>query len=135
MNNLYPTKGLDKFRFVEMSDMYLLGGTYLGSVPFGRTYTSRRKLHIACDDFFMLRIKSHLALISLLLLSAKSPARLACSLASALTTARFRYQLFAVFTRVQLRPPKTRNIFFIAHRQKAGIRKDARFLVPRLRRG
>ena len=29
----------------------------------------RRKLHIACDDFFMLRIKSHLALIPLLLLS------------------------------------------------------------------
>ena len=36
----------------------------------------------------MLRIKSHLALISLLRLSAKSPARLACSLASAHTTAR-----------------------------------------------
>ena len=44
---------------------------------------------------FMLRIKSHLALISLLLLSAKSPARLACSLASALTTPPLRYQSLA----------------------------------------
>ena len=70
----------------------------------------------------MLRIKSHLALISLLLLSAKSPARLACSLASALTTARSRYQLFAGFTRVQLCSPETHNIFFIVHRQnKAAI--------------
>ena len=33
----------------------------------------RRKLHIACDDFFMLRSKSHLALIPLLLLSESNP--------------------------------------------------------------
>ncbi len=44
---------------------------------------------------FMLRIKSHLALIPLLLLSAKGPARLACSVVNALATARCRYQLFA----------------------------------------
>ena len=33
----------------------------------------RRKLHIACDDFFLLRIKSRLALIPLLLLSKSKP--------------------------------------------------------------
>jgi len=55
----------------------------------------RRKLHIACGDFLMLRIKSRLALAPLLLLSAKSHARLACSVVNALATARCRYQLFA----------------------------------------
>ena len=50
--------------------------------------------------------KNRSALISLLLLSAKSHARLACSLASALTTARCRYQLFAV-------PPAGGNIHSI----------------------
>ena len=36
-------------------------------------YLRRRKLHIACDDFFILRIKSHLALVPLLLLSKSKP--------------------------------------------------------------
>ena len=43
----------------------------------------------------MLRINSRLALIPLRLLSAKSHARLACSVVNALATARCRYQLFA----------------------------------------
>ena len=54
--------------------------------------TRRRKLRIACDDFFS---KSHPALTPLLLLSAKGHARRACSVASALATARCRYQPFA----------------------------------------
>ena len=89
------------------------GNPTLSAISSQASYRLRR--------LFMLHIKSHLALIPLLLLSAKSPARLACSLASALTTARCRYQLFAVFTRVQLRLSETRNIFFIAFSQrKAG---------------
>ena len=39
----------------------------------------RRKLRIACDDFFMLRIKSHLALAPLLLLPDSNPLRWALS--------------------------------------------------------
>ena len=54
----------------------------------------RRKLHIACGDF-LCYAKNHLALTTLLLLSAKSHARLTCSVASAFTTVCFRYQLFA----------------------------------------
>ena len=54
----------------------------------------RRKLCIVCGDF---SLKNHLALTTLLLLSAKGLARFACSLASALATALCRYQPFAVF--------------------------------------
>ena len=63
-------------------------------VPFGRTFTRRRKLCIACGDF---SLKSRRSLTPLLLHSAKGHARFACSLASALATALCRCQPFAVF--------------------------------------
>ncbi len=56
---------------------------------------ARRKRYIACDELFHFHSKAHCALILLLLAFAKSHARLAYSVASALTTARCRYQLFA----------------------------------------
>ena len=55
----------------------------------------RSKLCIACSGFFHFIPKSRSALTPLLLLSAKGSAWLACSLASALTTARRRCQPFA----------------------------------------
>ena len=57
----------------------------------------RRKLCIACGDFLLFVMKIAGALTPLLLLSAKGPARRACSLVNALTTALCRYQPFAVF--------------------------------------
>ena len=52
----------------------------------------RRGLHIVRDGFF---VKSHLSLISSLLLSVKGHARLAYLVVNALATARCRYQPFA----------------------------------------
>ena len=56
----------------------------------------RRKLHIACGDFYAFGIKCRLALIPLLLLSETGHAQVACSLASALTTALLRYHPVSV---------------------------------------
>ena len=65
-----------------------------GSTLFSSGAPRRRKLHIACGDF-LCYTKNHLALTTLLLLSAKSHARLTCFVASAFTTVCCRYQLFA----------------------------------------
>ena len=74
--------------------MYHFGGLTMGSVSFWRSFTRRRGLCIVRDDF---SLKNHLSLTPPLLLSAKGPARLVCSLANARPTTRCRCQHFAVF--------------------------------------
>jgi hypothetical protein len=74
-----------------------------------RDISRRRKLYIACDDFFMPCIKSHLALITLLLLSKSDPLCWAPILF-------FKYVM------------NTRN-------RKGTSERMSLFLLPRLRRG
>ena len=69
---LDPTPGGDFDFSNDPGDVIRIAGVRL---PAPR----RRKLHIACDDFFMLRIKSHLALAPLLLLPDSNPLRWALS--------------------------------------------------------
>ena len=64
-----------------------------GSSP--ATGTTSPQASYRLRRLFIPRIKSHLALMPLRLLSAKGHARRACSLVNALTTARCRYQPFA----------------------------------------
>ena len=67
-----------------------------GSIPVTST-TSSQALYRLRRFSFKCFLKIAGALTPLLLLSAKGPARFACSLASALATANCRYQPFAVF--------------------------------------
>ena len=79
---------------VELADTLDLGSSgaiHAGSSPVTRT-TSSQALYRLRRFFF----EKRRALTPLLLLSAKGHARFACSLASALATALFRYQPFAV---------------------------------------
>ena len=86
-------------RVVELADSLDSGSSVhygrAGSSPASRTSSSQATYRLR--RAFSFHCKAHRALILLLLAFAKSHARLACSVASALTTAHCRYQLFAVF--------------------------------------
>ena len=76
-----------------MLDLGSSAARLVGSSPTTRTSSSQAAYRLR--RAFSFHCKAHRALILLLLAFAKSHARLACSVASSLTTARCRYQLFA----------------------------------------
>ena len=84
-------------RVVELADSLDSGSSAhsgrAGSSPASRTTSSRTSYR--SRRRFLFQSKRHLSFTSSLLLSAKGHARLACSVASALATARCRYQPFA----------------------------------------